>query len=356
MLLLDAALAVMCCATPTPMDQFVTFFTATYIYQGLAWLATALWADTVGRIFLISVIATWLSVSVYSGYLSRFAGGLGGFPFSRLGLQIGDIITLIPASIVTLFSLAFRMLRKLVWWAIGALGYIVVLFLISYILSRLFIGSSFVALLGPSSPIVFVVSIELLVFFLAEGLRKRRWWVVGMIVLQVVSLAVLMASPPSSPVTSPSPVSEAFTTLVYPVSAEFLVGLAIIFAAVLPTMLGQRVAETSLREHMLSTVASLLLRQPYPALEPFVQPVLPARRPPAPWHQRWFAQPVVPVAIEPDVYHYRFVADDELSLVASFADTLALFLKPSPRAPGGLVLVARDSVIAMALHPPRKLP
>jgi hypothetical protein len=99
-------------------------------------LLQSLWADTFGKIFVLTLIAYATSYMVYSGYLSWFSGGYGGFLFSQVGFTPIDFLSLIP----TIFALIIRSLWSLVRFFFRMLAYFFLIPLFIAIILTGFLG------------------------------------------------------------------------------------------------------------------------------------------------------------------------------------------------------------------------
>jgi len=132
---------------------------------------------------------------------------------------------------------------------------------------------------------------------------------------------------------------------------------------------GLQIAETTIRENILSRITYLFLKQPLACLRDFEEEQLPRGNKPVPWPQRWFAKPSIEVNIQPDVYTYVFGPDKPAYLVDSFQSGTALYL-PAPagstKARGKLIIIAQELLYGMEVQsapslseekpPPQKKP
>lgn len=82
----------------------------TRVFMVLLSFLQSLWSDTFGKIFVLTLIAYSTSYMVYSGYISWFSGGYGGFLLSQVGFTPIDFLSFIP----TIFALIIRSLGSLI--------------------------------------------------------------------------------------------------------------------------------------------------------------------------------------------------------------------------------------------------
>lgn len=350
--------------------------TSTLLYQWLAARISDLWLSPTGQIFIVTVFFYVLAYLIYGGYLSKFAGGFGGIPFSLIELSVIDLITLFPTAAFTFLTILANGGKKLAKAAltnlIGPLILAAVIgtwYKVNFLKIELSVPETSFAIIGQ---ILWFVGFFLPILIPEPKQAKtRRIFMFIWLALQISGMA-LMALGASITTKSPnatnSVVSNSGVSLSVPPnpalgnSATFnpvIEAIAFlflfIFIPIIPVIFGSRMAEEAVREKILSKVSRAVFKQPLPGLGE-MQPGKINFEQITTWKNHWFVRSSLPVAIEPDTY--ICVAEAPLYLVASFRNVAAFYVpeKDQEQMNGRLVVVARDLIysIELELSKPKK--
>lgn len=341
------------------VNQLIIFLQSSYAYAVVAWALRPAWYDPIGRTIILTAFGYFVAFSLFTGYFTRFAKGIGGISPQQVGFHWSDIITLFPAGIATILNFVESARSRIIWASLYG-GAILLVHLggaiIASAMPHLFGGFSvswqtFLLQLAP-----------ILYFFSMVGLFSVLFWrsgeirlIIGSYIAVCLSVAfygILVSS--VSVVIPPEPtwiklLGDFFIGVFRDISV-ILYGLILLL---LPFVFGVKIAEQTVKQGMLSQVTHLTLQQPLACLKKYEEPQLAIHSEPSvPWTQRWFTKPSFHVSVRPDVYSYRSTPGKPLYLIASFRENLAVF-EPGDGGElidGRLILINQNLVRAIELR------
>lgn len=350
------------------MTEIIGLITSSYVAQFVFWLIGPVWKDPLGRTALLTVLAYSVGYSLYSGYLSRFAGGFGSLSLSRLGIELSDLITLLPTALLT----AIKIMRKGFRAFFGLVLQVFLLYFLPFLLGIL-LGVSAKAIknwpFGTEND--FLLQLGFLIYSLSSwlavfsmGNRNRKWQIFfgvmqfAGIILMVLGLPfVASGQTPSSDQTQLIqhiwfyPIFQ----VLYVLGREVSIGMwFILLIFLIPIMFGSEIARIAIAEKALSQVTCLVLKQPVPHLKSFEQQMPFEREKPATLKEFWFARKSLPFEIVPDIYTYVIPEEMPLYLLDTFHNATAFYFPSSKDGldKGRLFVIARETIAAITLERP----
>jgi hypothetical protein len=308
------------------------------VFQFLMWLLGPIWRDPVGRIALITTVAYIIGYSTYSGYLSHFTGGFGSISFSRLGVELSDLITLLPSSLLTivkvipkgikaLMSLVFR----IVFWLL--LPVFIGIFLGTYIRTTQFrLGDTGLQI----GFLLYSVSMWVSCYFFW---RENKLWQTILGFIQLIGIVLFTIDMPVPSVNSSQVSTQVSLTAhmwFYPSfqaisvvlrEASIFVWLLMIFFF-LPMIFGVEIGRIAVEEKVLSQITSLVLKQPLSLLNNYEKKK----------------------SAKSGSHTYVFPEGVSLFLVETYQNTIACYLIKES-GDKNLFVIEREAVFAMSLEP-----
>jgi hypothetical protein len=363
----------------TILSPLVDLWRSSIVFGFLNWLFGPIWTDPLGRTFLLTTFFTYVGLSVYGGYLSRFAGGFGGLSLGHSGVEITDLITLFPTAIVTISRILYDAAKAFIRPLLLNLIYFVLANLIGIVVAG--VTSSFWQIspnaantLLEAGVIIYgaVVFLHLPLATYKPNLANSKWWlpaIYGVLTIAIflLSLGLLSFAQQGSPdrqvnqtaIELKTPISDSIFLLVERVT-PILLELCILLYTILglfflPVYLGIRMAQIAVRGNVLSKVNRLILKQPLSSLDEFASDETPQSQQKVPWKQRWFTGSALNVAVKPDVYSYVSIESKSMYLIASFAHSVALYVPSSGEvsANGRLIVIDRELIRSIELQSAR---
>lgn len=327
-------------------------FSDSYAYFFMAQIATKLWGDPVGAIFLMTIASYFVGYALYGGYLSRFTGGFSGISFSRLGFQISDLITLLPTVIVTMISISWRALRYMVFWLSTFVGFEIFVVGVGIFVGELLRNNEIIPamIITQLGLLCFIIGIFIALYFIYPIHKKLKWAMLAFF-LQIVGI-ILMYSGQTN-LSDPLILSEFFfdndlVLLLVIIVRELTVLTIVICSLALPIVFGMQMGNIALQGKTLSKIISITTNFPIHQLDSWSNNnnnnTLSNRIhvPVEPWHAKAF----VSLSMKPDVYVYRFDNKYTAYMVDIFTDrTGVYFLRDDDKSGAGFLLLVKQELI-----------
>jgi hypothetical protein len=90
-----------------------------------------LWADTAGKIFLLTIASYLFGYLVYGGYLGTFFRRIGNVPFGFTEFSVADLISIFPTAIITILNIIPRAFLDII---VGLLKNVIVPFAVGLLI------------------------------------------------------------------------------------------------------------------------------------------------------------------------------------------------------------------------------
>ena len=267
--------------------------------------------------------------------MSWFAGGYGSLLLSQYGFTAIDFLSLIPTAFLffsqAVLSLTKFLLRYLLLYMVGPFLLLIIIVAIKgYFDVLIFPGTYWLASLGF---LLWLVGAWLGIkpFQQKEVISKVSILMSYLGVVLIILSLPLPALADQSDQSIPSP--SAGVNIIYEIVGLLLLGLLLIT----PFLIGKAMAETAVRENLLSRVTQLTLNQALP---------IPGSAP-TPEEDTAFRKAFA----KPDLYHYTFDEQKPIYLVSCFSQTTILYASTQTTGDerGRLILVATTIICAMEI-------
>jgi hypothetical protein len=326
------------------------------------WLLSPIWDNPVGRTALLSVVAYLVGYSIYNGYLSSFTGGFGSLSFSRLGIELSDLITLLPASLITVIKVFPNGIKQLLGLSFRIFLYFLLPFIIGIIVGAI-LRFEQISLGNWALQSGFLIyNIALFTSFYLFWKRNRTWLLIldlvqlaGVILLSLgISLATTSQNQLSNQVqlTQHIQLYSVFQTIYIFLQEVSICSWLLLIVFLIPMAFGAEVGKIAIKEKILSQITSLVLKLPISLLKEYEQlePIDLGRT--SIWGRLWFTTKLLPAKATLAVHNYIFTEGVSFFLVETFKNTIACYLTDMNSKPGKLIIIDREAVLAIVLEPP----
>ncbi len=233
------------------------FWGSSAIFQWTVNVFRDVWADSVGKIFLLTAIGYFLGYAVYGGYFSVLCGGRRGSPFRFSDFSVADLFSILPSVINTVMDLAANAFCRVL--KILACGLLLLLVGAAIYVSnfRIVEESLCASILRWLGLFLLFAGFWLLVSK-REGVRWKRYLPM---ILMVVGIILFFLSTPKigEPVNYPilqRGVLEQCINEITTINFFFLV-------IVIPYIFGMKVADTAIEFKIFPQVKKLVLKQAF---------------------------------------------------------------------------------------------
>ncbi|GAB4192804.1 MAG: hypothetical protein OHK0022_07180 [Roseiflexaceae bacterium] len=121
--------------------------------------------------------------------------------------------------------------------------------------------------------------------------------------------------------------------------------MSLLALLIAPYALGTRMADSAIREDMLSELQSLVLKQPLLHLGEYREINTKTSDKTVSWANKWFNKNSISVSVEPDTYHYVF-GDKKWLIVALFNDICVIF-RHDDLGQRRIVMINKEIILSM---------
>lgn len=297
-------------------------------------------------ILLLTFFAYSMSYMLYSGYISLFAGGYGGIPLTQTGFNVIDLLTLVPTIFFMLANMLLNLGKQVIRWIFFAF---IIPFGVAFLAIMLVRTTSF------SFETEFATSLQTiggLLWFMGTMLPifyKNNARYLKIIVITISSFGAILFFLFAKITVGVSQVPGSYSTNT--TDSDFFLFFLLLFLPLIIFAAGIRLAEISINEKLLSSVARLVLKTPIPLAQ--FQHIKPASQPgeQATNKKHWLLQKDISVQIQPDAYVWDF-QENQLYLIAAFNQSIIFFvtseMAKSDR--GKMLIVANEQVLSMEIN------
>lgn len=324
----------------------------TWVFSNIVHFFNDFWQDTTGKIFIITILAYSSSYMLYSGYISRFAGGYGGLLLSHFGFTVLDFLALIPTVLILLVESA-----------VSLFGFILrnTFFHIFLPITALLITvSSFnkfdIPTLSSNFQIVGVIMwivptvISTVSYYYKFYSNNRTAFVITSI-LGMVLVGISTPYQNFSENTTDIPFFTNGESFAERFTAEGLAVVMIVFIVALPSLIGLSLATTAIKNKTLSKVERIITKQPldFPNTDPkLIDGSLVKSNQ---YKKHWLFNKEIPVQFGLEAFSYSWKHKEYPLLIASFSRTTAFyFISKSPLEQNKMILVSNDLIYSLELQ------
>lgn len=311
------------------------------------------WQDTTGKIFILTILAYSSSYMLYSGYISRFAGGYGGILLSHFGFTVLDFLALIPTVLILLFESAV----SFIIFISKNIFFHVILPFIALLITKSIIHKFDIPTL-PTNFQLAGITMWIIPFLISTTSLYKKFYsnnqkafiaigVMGMILIGISTPYQTLSSNTTSNVSFFSNGGTTFEKIV----AEGLAIFIATFIITMPSLIGLSLAATAINNKTLSKVERIVTKQPldFPDTTP---KIIDGNSIENSEHKKhWLLNKEIPIQFGLEAFSYSWEDGEHPFLIASFSRTTAFyFLSKKPPNQNKMILVSNDLIYSLELQ------
>jgi hypothetical protein len=277
-----------------------------------------------------------------------------------LGFELSDLITLLPASLLTFIKVSQKGVKPLLRFASQIFLYFLLPFIVGIILSAI-LRTFQISLRDWAIQVGFLIYNIALFVSLYLFWKNNRLWQVILALVQLVGVILLTLGIPlvaASQTQLSTQVQLTQNIQFYPVfqaidiflqdSSIFIWLFLIIFF--LPMLFGAEVGKITIEKKVLSKITGLVLKHPVPLLKEYeqIESIVFVRT--NIWDRLCISKKYFPAKVSAEVNNYVFSEDVSLFLVETFKNTIACYFTKINSDTGKLIIIDRETVVAMAVE------
>jgi hypothetical protein len=305
-----------------------------------------LWAETNGKIFLITFGGYLFSYLIYGGFIYNFLGKRGSIPLGFADFSITDLISIFPTAIFSLMifiSKAIRVIFKI--FVIHLVIPMIIVYFMRLVVGALWKAYSIAPNMGGYLVLIgiFLWFLGFYLYFLQPLKIPRKVFYI----IEIIGIIMFWFSVPNSG--QPLPEIPQLPFLNNQGLNNFLYNIIGLELIPLPFLLGYGIGSTAINSNLLIKIDRLVFSQPILQLSMKRVEAPPDFVKKTPLRTILLFRNNIPINSEPEVYEWAQNPDYNLFLIATFEKFVLIFLREINGKSMQTLTINRDVILSIEL-------